>query len=348
MERIEIAPGYRVPPIIVGLWQLSAGHRASTVELAATLDELERFVDAGFDTFDCADIYTGVEEVLGALNRRLGKRNRFQVHTKFVPDREALASIDREYVTGIIDRSLARLGVERLDMVQFSWWDYDIPGYVETLGWLGELQRQGKIAHLGSTNFDVPRLKEMAMSGVRLASHQVQYSLLDRRPENGLVEYCTNDDAWLFCYGSLAGGLLSQRWFGASSPQAPWPNRSVQKYRLIVEDFGGWPAFQELLARLGSVAAEHGVEIANVAAKAVLDRPRVGAIIVGARDASHLDDNLRTLQMCLNAQDLTTIRQLLSAYPGPIGDVFGLERIAASPHASIMRYNLNRGPDKLG
>lgn len=342
IESFELAPGVVVPRIVVGLWQLSTGHRGGQLDRTATIDALERCVEAGLDTFDAADIYTGVEELLGRLARRMGGRSRIRVHTKFVPDAAALPTIDRHYVERIVDRSLARLGVEAIDLVQFSWWDYQVPGYVETLGWLGELQREGKIRLVGTTNFDPPRLRELANSGVQMVSHQVQYSLLDRRPEHALVRHCLREGASLLCYGTLAGGFLSERWLEAADARDRWSNRSLQKYRLIIDGYGGWEAFQDLLRALHRIAIRRQVSIANVAARAVLERPGVGAILVGARDARHLEDNLRTLQMRLEAEDRQTIESLLSRNPGPQGDVFGLERIPGGPHAALMRTDLNK------
>ena len=341
VESFELEPGVRVPRVIVGLWQLSAGHAPQRPDAATLLRELERFVEAGLSTFDCADIYTGVEELLGALIRRVGPR-RVRVHTKLVPDLQDLARVDRAYVERIVDRSLRRLGVERLDLVQFSWWDYAVPGYVDVMGWLGELQRAGKVRHVGTTNFDVPRLRQMTASGTRMSVHQVQYSLLDRRPENALVGFCRERDARLVCYGSLAGGFLSERWLGAPEPQPPWPNRSLAKYRLIVEEYGGWAALQELLGVLAEVARRHGVSVANVAARWVLERERVGAVILGAHDARHLEDNLRTLSLRLDAEDEAVIGRVLARRRGPAGDVFGLERDTGGPHWALMRTDLNR------
>ncbi len=342
IESFELTPGVVVPRIVVGLWQLSAGHRGGQLDRTAAIDALERYVQAGLGTFDVADIYTGVEELVGQLVQRMGVSSRIRVHTKFVPDVAALPTIDRHYVERIVDRSLARLGVESIDLVQFSWWDYQVPGYVETLGWLGELQCEGKIRLVGTTNFDPPRLRELANSGVQMVSHQVQYSLLDRRPEHALVRHCLSEGASLLCYGTLAGGFLSERWLEAADARDHWSNRSLQKYRLTIDGYGGWEAFQDLLRGLHRIADRRQVSIANVAARAVLESSGVGAILVGARDARHLEDNLRTLQMRLDAEDREAIESLLSRNPGPQGDVFGLERIPGGPHAALMRTDLNQ------
>ena len=243
------------------------------------------------------------------------------------------------------DRSLRRLGVERLDLVQFGWWDYDVPRYVETACWLHELMLAGKIHQLGATNFDVPRLTELVDAGVPIVTHQVQYSLLDHRVDRGMVELCRERKIHLLCYGTLAGGFLSGKWLGLPEPRAALPNRSLTKYKLIIDEFGGWTAFQELLGVVHDIAAKHAVSIGNVATRYVLDRPQVGAMIVGARSGEHFRDILSTLGLALDEDDTSTLRGL-TAHRGPAGDVYSLEREADGVHAAIMRYNLNRSaPD---
>lgn len=344
--RLELAEGYEICRVVNGCWQLSAGHREEPAHREEVLEGWLRLAEHGFDTFDAADIYTGVEELLGELvgrwRRRGGDPESLRIHTKYVPDQDALATLTRRDVEAAVDRSLRRLGVERLDLVQLAWWDYDVPGYVEAAEWLADLRRAGKIRHLGATNFDVPRLAEILDAGVELVAHQVQYSLLDRRPENGMVELCRRRGLRLLAYGSLSGGFLSDRWLGAPEPRPPLANRSLVKYRLIVDEFGGWPLLQELLAELAQVAGRHGVTLANVAARWVLDRPAVGGILVGAVGDAHLGENLALTDLALDARDRRRLEAVLTRARGPLGDTFGLERVPDGPHAAIMWKNLNR------
>ncbi len=343
VERIELAPGYTIARVINGCWQLSAGHQRTPIEAETVVDDWHRLADAGFTTFDCADIYTGVEELLGRFlagwRARGNDPDSIQIHTKYVPDQDELGALTRRRVASVVERSLMRLGVERLDLVQFSWWDYSVPGYVEVAGWLDELRAAGKIRLVGATNFDVPRLREILDAGVPIAAHQVQYSLLDRRPENGMSHLCRERDVPLLAYGSLAGGFLSKRWLGARDP-AELGNRSLVKYRLIVEEFGGWRPLQGLLGEVSAVAERHGATASNVATRWVLDRPGVGAVIAGARNARHLAENLGLAALRLDHADADALAEILSCAAGPGGDTFGLERRAGAPHASIMRKNL--------
>jgi aryl-alcohol dehydrogenase-like predicted oxidoreductase len=344
VPRVEIAPGYSVPRIINGAWQLSRGHATEPIERDAALAAFDTLVARGFTAFDCADIYTGVEELLGEFLRRLPaeRRDAVQVHTKLVPDRDALATLDRTYVERIVDRSLRRLGVERLDLVQFHWWDYEVPRYLEAAGWLVDLQEAGKIGLLGATNFDVARFDALCDAGIPLVTHQVQYSPLDTRPERGMAACCARHDAWLLCYGGLAGGFLSDAWICMSAPPAQPANRSLVKYRLIIEEFGGWELYQDLLVALAAVARRHEVTIAQVALRWLLERPRVAAAIVGVGRSDRAADKVAVFSFALDGEDRAQIDAVLQRRAGPRGDVFDLERAPGGAHAAIMRTDLNR------
>ena len=344
VEHIDLAPGYTISRIIKGGWQLSVGH--SDMPRGDPLADMTDFVDAGITTFDCADIYTGVEEIIGRFVERL-RRERgdeaiagLKIQTKFVPDLGMLAHIDRAYVSTIIDRSLMRLKVERLDLVQFHWWDFTISGMADTAAMLVELQDAGKIEHLAGCNFDSAHLGELVASGFPAIANQVQFSLVDHRPALTPSGWQALD-LGLICYGVLAGGFLSERWLGAEAPREPMETRSQRKYLMVIEAFGGWGLFQELLVALASIARRHEVGVANVATRWVLDQPGVAAAIIGARHADQLPDNLRTFTLRLDADDYAAIDTVLARRGGPPGDVFELERDRQGPHGSIMAYDLN-------
>jgi aryl-alcohol dehydrogenase-like predicted oxidoreductase len=342
VETFDLSPGYAISRLIRGGWQLAGGHGAIARDQA--IGDMRAFLDAGVATFDCADIYTGVEEMIGEFRATLAPadRARLKVHTKFVPDLSALATLTAADIERIIDRSLLRLRTDALDLVQFHWWDYAIPGLVEAAGHLAALRQRGKIRHVGGTNFDTPHTRAMMDAGVPIASMQVQYSLLDRRVAGAMSGLAESSGMRFLCYGTVAGGFLSSRWLGQPDPAHPLANRSLVKYRLIIEEFGGWDAFQALLRLLDGIARRHGVSITAVATRWVLDQPHVAGAIVGARYAEHLPDNLAVFRFALDAADRAAIDALLAQHPGPQGDFYALERDRSGPHGSIMKYELNR------
>ena len=346
VETRELAPGYAISRVIRGGWQLAGGH--GPVDRARAVEDLAAAFDMGIFTFDGADIYTGVEELYGELRTHLAHTRgiaaaaRLRVHTKLVPDLAVLETVHRSDIEAIVDKSLCRLRMERLDLVQFHWWDYAAPRWLEVLHWLDGLRQAGKIRHIGGTNFDTAHVAAMLSAGVPLASMQVQYSVLDCRPDRGFADLCRKNGIGLLCYGTVAGGFLSDRWLRQPEPKGEAENRSLTKYKLVIDDFGGWELFQELLAALRAVADRHGTDIATIAGRFVLDRPGVAAIIVGARDRSHASANAGVCDVALTSQDRAQIASVVDRAAGPAGDVYALERDRTGRHGAIMKYNLNK------
>ena len=156
---------------------------------------------------------------------------------------------------------------EALDVTQFHWWDYSVPRYVEVALHLDAIRKAGKIKALGVTNFDVPHLTEMLDAGVEIRVNQIQYSPLDNRPERGMLDLSRRRNIAVLPYGTIAGGFISDGWLGKPEPPGPFENRSHTKYKLIIDDFGGWALFQELLRAFRRVADRHNATIAQVAVR---------------------------------------------------------------------------------
>lgn len=341
IDRYTLTPDYEISRVIKGGWQLSDGH--SQKISSDPVADMFAFVECGIDTFDCADIYTGVEAMIGDFVAANAKRQHplpIRVHTKYVPDYDQLGQLKKSDVEAIIDRSLMRLKLEKLDMVQFHWWNYEASGAVEAAGWLKELQQTGKIELLSTTNFNTAKTREILDAGIELATTQVQYSLLDPRPEKALLGLCADHNMHLLCYGTLAGGFLSERWLGEAEPQS-FSNRSLIKYKLMIDEIGGWDLFQSLLQTLDRIAQKHGVTIASVASNWVLAQPQVAAVIIGSRNAAHLDRYKEVFALQMDAGDRAAIATIKMQMSIPPDDVFDLERDKTGPHGSIMKYNLN-------
>ncbi len=301
IRRIEINPGYSISRIIKGGWHLAGGH--GTVDKKQAIEDMRAFVEAGITTFDCADIYTGVEELIGNFMSQYkeafasGDLPPIQIHTKYVPDYDRLAALTKRDTQAVIDKSLVRLGVECLDMVQFAWWNYAIPGHLETALHLTELRKAGKIRHLAVTNVDAAHLRELLEAGVEVVANQVQYSVLDHRPEGELVKLAREHGVWILCYGVVAGGFLSDRYLGVPDPEPPLENRSLVKYRLIIDEFGGYDLFQKVLHELKEIADKHNVSIAHVAMQYIC-KSHVWAGLLSARATSTTSRVFRPCTAC--------------------------------------------------
>jgi aryl-alcohol dehydrogenase-like predicted oxidoreductase len=298
------------------MWQVSGAHGA--IDPARAIDSMFAYHDAGFTTWDLADHYGPAEDLVGNFRRQFAARSgaerlpEIQAFTKWVPHPGPMT---RQVVEQAIGVSLRRMGTDRLDLLQFHWWDYRDARYLDALRHLADLRDAGKIRHLALTNFDTKHLDTIAGHGIRVVSNQVQYSLIDRRPEARMEAWCGEHGVKLLTYGTLLGGLLSEKYLGRPEPgRAELNTASLQKYKQMIDAWGGWSLFQELLAALKPVADRHGVGIANVGVRYVLDRPAVAGVIVGARLglAEHIADNARTFGFALDADDLAAIEPVLA------------------------------------
>ena len=315
-SRFQLTPDMSICRVLNGMWQVSGAH--GPIEPNAAVDSMLVFHDSGHTTWDLADHYGPAEDFIGQFRQRLADSQgqaalrQVQAFTKWVP---RPGPMTKSVVEGRIDVSLKRMNVDAIDMLQFHWWDYDDPRYLDALHHLAQLRDEGKIRHLGLTNFDTATLEKIIDGGIGIVSNQVQYSLVDLRPEVQMGQFCQARDIRLLAYGTLCGGLLSDKYLGQPEPTPGELNTaSLRKYKQMIDAWGGWGLFQELLTTLNAVATQHDVSVANVAVRFVLDRPAVAGVIVGARlgVAEHLKDNARVFDIYLSEEERERIQAVAS------------------------------------
>jgi enamine deaminase RidA (YjgF/YER057c/UK114 family) len=149
----------------------------------------------------------------------------------------------------------------------------------------------------------------------------VCFSLLDRRAQGEMSAFCAESGVRLLAYGTLAGGLLTEKWLGKAPPRdvADW---STMKYLRFVEAIGGWDVLQAILAAAAKVARKHGVSIGNVATRWVLEQKAVAGVIIGARlgQREHRADNLKIFDFALDTQDHNILDAALAQSKPLAGD----------------------------
>jgi aryl-alcohol dehydrogenase-like predicted oxidoreductase len=309
----QMAPDLTICKIVNGMWQVAGGHGMINDELA--IKDMIKYHQTGFTTWDLADIYGPAEDFIGQYRHELsilkGKEelDRVKALTKWVSQPEIITS---SIVNENINRSLRRLSVSSLDLLQFHWWDYNNPYYIDALKYLSDLKNKGTIKHIGLTNFDTEHMQIIIDSDIPIISNQVQYSIIDRRPEVQMIPFCLKYNINLLAYGSICGGLLSERFLGrAQEPSAAeLDTLSLRKYKRMVDAWGGWSLFQALLVILKEIAQKYDVSIANVATRYILDKSStVAGLIIGTRlgIVDHINDNARVFNFRLDKSDFEVI-----------------------------------------
>lgn len=310
----KLAPDLEICKILNGMWQVAGVH--GKIDTESAISDMMSYHDSGFTTWDMADIYGPAEKFIGEFRRRLEKKrgkdelDKIQALTKFVPNP---GSMTREIVEYHINKSISNMNVKEIDLVQFHWWDYSDTSYLDALYHLFKLQDEKKIKHVGLTNFDTETIEIMVENGFKLLSNQVQYSIIDQRPEIKMVPFCQKHDIKILSYGTLLGGFLSENYRKKPEPtRSQLDTASLQKYKNMIDAWGGWALFQELLAVLYDIAIKHDSSIANVAAKFILDKPCVAGVIIGTRlgIAEHRKDNAKVFSLNLDKEDKENIKSV--------------------------------------
>ncbi len=320
IERIPLAPDLTISRVITGLWQVADMERdGKHLDLDATAAAMRPYVEAGYSTFDMADHY-GSAEVIAGRYRTAHPDLPTQLFTKWVPKP---GPILRDDVRAAIETAADRLQGRPIDLMQFHAWTFADAHWIDALDFLQELKRDGLIRHIGVTNFDAAHLRVAVATGIPILTNQVSFSLLDQRAAGPLSTVCAEYGVKLLAYGTVAGGLLSARWQSRPEPPvgdlATW---SLMKYGRFMQAAGGWPALQRVIDVSSQIAKKHGVSIANVACRYILDFPAVAGVIIGARlgERAHLDDNARLAGLRFDDEDRGVLRNVLATLTPIRGD----------------------------
>ena len=323
-DRIDLAPGLNISRLVCGLWQVADLEKdGDLLDPAETAPRLAAYAEAGFDSFDMADHYGSAELITGALLANSPKNTSIRAFTKWCPEPGPMTP---EVVRAGVQERLDRLGVAKVDLLQFHWWSFEDPRWLDAMHELEKLRDEGLINAIGVTNFDAAHLALALEEGIRIVSNQVSFSLVDRRAAGPLSALCAKYGIKLLAYGTLCGGFISEKWLGKPEPIeiADW---SRMKYKRFIDTAGGWSAFQALLAAADAIARKHCVSLSNVASRWVLEHPSVAATIIGARitEVEHRASNLNVFKFKLDAEDHAALDAAfagMTPVPGDCGDEY--------------------------
>jgi aryl-alcohol dehydrogenase-like predicted oxidoreductase len=212
-----------------------------------------------------------------------------------------------------VDESLGHLGIDHIDLYQVHWPDPDTP-LEETAGALGELVDEGKIRHVGVSNFDVEEMRGFER-GRPVESLQPPYHLFRRDIDDDVLPYCREHDIGVLVYGPLAHGLLSGKFDRDTE-------LSEDDWRSSSELFQGenFERNLDVVEELGRFAEERGHTVAQLAVAWTLARPGVHVAIVGARRPDHIEGTAPAADIELSSDDLERIESIMEgavAVAGP-------------------------------
>lgn len=294
---------------VVGLGGNTFGRYADE---AATARIVHHALDLGINFFDTADVYSGgvSEQYLGQALR--DRRDRALIATKVAMktgEGPNDAGLSRQHITDGVERSLRRLGVDHIDLLQTHTWDPETPAS-ETMRALDDLVRAGKVRYLGCSNYAAWQLTEALWMADRhgyapFIAVQPRYNLFDRAIERELMPACRRLGVGIIPYSPLAGGILTGKYLGG---QRPTGARGLDQPGFFERQLVGHD--EAAVARLAEWAGQHGRTVGELAVAWLASHPEVSSIIAGATSAEQVEANARAAEWSLTTDEVDAVGEL--------------------------------------
>ena len=310
--------GLDVSAVGYGCWEVGGGY--GDIEVAEFDRAVGRALDLGVNCFDTAEGYGmgASEEALGAA---LGtRRDEAIIVSKFgmnYRDKPNLRDSSRERVLASIDRSLERLGTDRIDVYLVHWPDRNTP-FEETMAALDEVVAAGKVRFVGLSNFTLAEI-EACMAVRRVDVVQYGWNMFDRRMATEILPYCEQHGVGFMAYGSLAFGLLTGTFtedhdFGAADWRARQGNMGAIK--MFGALFGPEKFTDNVRAveELKGIARRYGVSLPQLALRWATAHPAVSTALVGCRTVAEVEDNVGAVGWTIAADDLVEIDAIFERF----------------------------------
>lgn len=325
--------GPNVAPLALGTMTFGAETDESVAQ-----QQLDLFVESGGTLIDTADVYSnGVSEtMIGSWLAKRPSNEDLIIATKgrFNPPQGSPGASRRSLVRSV-DKSLARLGVDHIDVYFVHGWDQDTP-VEETLDTLSNLVRQGKIHNIGwsnTTGWQLQRIITTARLGgfVVPIVFQPQYNLLDRHIEWDVLPCCLEEGLGVTPWSPLGGGWLTGKYQRDTSPTGPTrlgddPTRGVEAY-----DTRNTDRTWRILDVAQQIADAHNRPMSHVALAWLATRPGVASILLGARTVEQLKSNLAAADLVLTEAELNELTAVSA--PGLPDYPYGMiEQFCGVPH----------------
>ena len=308
-----------VSVIAMGCWALAGDMTWGDQAEQDSIDAARAALDAGINFFDTAPMYgDGLsEQSLG--NGLKGLRDKAVVATKIGPD-----SMTAELATKSVEKSLADLNMDHIDLIQVHWPSHEI-SHEETWGALEKLKEQGKVRAMGISNFGPKDLADfMKVPGSNLAtSNQLPYSMLARAIEFEIIPACEKAGMGILCYSPLMWGLLADKYMDADEVplgRARSRHFSAEKRKLTRHGEAGCE--EEVfaaLAQIRNIAKRLNTRMQDLAIAWLLHQPAVTAVLAGIRVPQQATDNAKAADLQLDTATLSELDQATAAVKQHLG-----------------------------
>ena len=292
-----------VSAICLGTW-VFGGDCWGEVDDAESVSVVTEAVEKGVNFIDTAPIYGSgrSEKIVGEGIK--GKRDSLFIATKCgikMKGKSIQIDLSASSIREEAEDSLKRLGIDVIDLYQCHWPDEKTP-FEETFTELNKLADEGKIRHIGVSNFSKDQTQE-AMKYSQIVSNQVQYSLLDRRIEESLVPFCKDKNISILPYGALGGGILTGKY--TEPPEIKKGDVKDFFYQYYKEPY--WSKAKKFVSVLGKIAASHKVPTSHVAINWILNCSEVQSCIAGCRTPRQLEGNIGASTWSLSEEEVSLI-----------------------------------------
>lgn len=297
-----------VSVIGLGTWVIGGKFWGPTSEVEA-IAAIQKAIDCGINLIDTAPIYGDgrSEEIIGKAIK--GRRQQLVIATKCgarEKGTDLIFDLTPKSIRKEIEIALKRLDTDVIDLYQCHWPDPNTP-IEDTMQEMAKLKAEGKIRHIGVSNFDAALLRR-AQKVAQIASSQVQYSLLNREIESELLPFCLEQDIGILAYGPMGGGILSGKY--KEKPKFEKGDARTFFYNFYEEPL--WSKVQALLKELEQIAARRGKPVSQIALNWVRQQPGITSALAGARSPQQAEANAAAGSWQLSSEDLANINNALS------------------------------------
>lgn len=301
--------GLEISAIGFGCWAIG-GHGYGLVADRESVRSIRRAIDLGINYFDTADVY-GFGHSEKVLGRALGQqKDKVIITTKFGVNWDANGRTYKDCspkrIREALEGSLRRLGVDCIPLYQIHWYDGVTPAHdlIETLN---KFKQEGKIQHVGCTNFSIGFIRQLLAMDYRLESLQVEYSLLERGHENTML-YCEKElKMGIIVYGVLARGLFSGK-YDTRSTFGQNDTRSRDKF-FSVNALENNLILVQVLRELG---VKYGKTPSQVAIQWAIQKGNISSAIVGVKRVAQIEENVGSIGWTLDPEDNAYIESIAS------------------------------------